>query len=129
MDGEAQGMQALAVGKEAAGPGCRSQGLGGLHVQEPLSFQVGAAPIVAPLQHQRARGCLPLEKPLGMPVKIQILGWGSVLAGRDTSGGLAGGSVLLLGRFSLINPASRKVASQSLGLGCDPGSGDGQKGA
>lgn len=81
----------------------------------------------APLQHQRAQGCLSLEQPLGTPGKIQILGSGSVLDGRDTSGGLAGGSLLLLGMFSLTNPARTKGATQSLRLGFDPGSGHGQK--
>lgn len=54
-------------------------------------------------------------------------GLGDVLDGRDTSGGLAGGSLLLFGKFSPTNAASKNVATQSLGLGCDPGSGDGQK--
>lgn len=44
-------------------------------------------------------------------------GLGGVLDGRDTSGGLAGGSLLLFGMFSPINTASRKAATQSLGLG------------
>lgn len=127
VDGEEARNASPAGCREAWQQEKRLQGQQILHVQEPLSFHGGAAPLVVPLQHQGAGGCLPLENPLGMPVKVQILGWGHVLAGRDTSGGLAGGSLLLFGMFSFTNAASKEVATQSLGLGCDPGSGDDQK--
>lgn len=40
-------------------------------------------------------------------------GLGVVLAGRDTSGGLAGGSLLPFGVFSLTNPASKNCHTES----------------